>query len=265
MSGSCSTPTATAAGAVFYNGYRAGEDIVGPMDYRDGGAVERGEHVGALQLSIENMAAHGMQGRGVMIDLEHHFGRGEKFVGYDELMRIMEADKVVVEAGDIVCFRTGFDRVILGMNKKPDPRCSHANPVRRRSTAATSGCCTGSPNRGVVALIADNYAVEAIAVAALRGRGPLRLIAAARALPVQARRPSRRDLAALRARRLAARARPLALPADRAAAAPARRRRLPGQRRSRRSRKRRLSRAGRRRQQVLLAAELHAWIEAPPR
>ena len=29
---------------VFYNGFRAGEDIVGPMDYRDGGAVERGEH-----------------------------------------------------------------------------------------------------------------------------------------------------------------------------------------------------------------------------
>ena len=25
---------------VFYNGYRAGEHIVGPMDYRDGGAVE---------------------------------------------------------------------------------------------------------------------------------------------------------------------------------------------------------------------------------
>ena len=29
---------------VFYNGYRAGEHIIGPMDYRDGQAVERGEH-----------------------------------------------------------------------------------------------------------------------------------------------------------------------------------------------------------------------------
>ncbi len=36
-----------------------------------------------------------------MIDLEHHFGRGESFVGYDELMRIMEADKVAVEEGDL--------------------------------------------------------------------------------------------------------------------------------------------------------------------
>ena len=34
---------------VFYNGYRAGEHIIGPMDYRGGQAVERGEHVGALR------------------------------------------------------------------------------------------------------------------------------------------------------------------------------------------------------------------------
>ncbi len=74
---------------VFYNGYRAGEHIIGPMDYRDGGAAPRGEHVGATALGIENMAAHGVQGRGVMIDLEAHFGRGEKFVSYDELMHIM--------------------------------------------------------------------------------------------------------------------------------------------------------------------------------
>ncbi len=32
---------------VFYNGYRGGEHIIGPIDYRDGGAVARGEHVGA--------------------------------------------------------------------------------------------------------------------------------------------------------------------------------------------------------------------------
>ena len=144
---------------VFYNGYRAGEHIVGPVDYRDGQAVERGEHVGALALGVENMAAHPIQGRGVMIDLEHHFGRGEKFVSYDELMRIMEADKVTVEEGDLVCFRTGYDRVILDMNKNPDRRVLDANP------------CAGLDGRderllnwitksGVVALISDNHAVE---------------------------------------------------------------------------------------------------------
>src|SRR6202158_2504124 len=113
---------------VFYNGYRAGKHIIGPMDYRGGGAVERGEHVGALALGIENMAAHPVQGRGVMIDLEAHCGRGEEYVGYDRLMRIMEAAKVEIEAGDLVCFRTGYDRVILGMNKQPDAAVLAANP-----------------------------------------------------------------------------------------------------------------------------------------
>ena len=148
---------------VFYNGYRAGEHIIGPVDYpadyRDGQAVERGEHVGANALGVENMAAHPIQGRGVMIDLERHFGRGEKFVSYDELMRIMEADKVEVEEGDLVCFRTGYDRVILDMNKNPDRKVLDANP------------CAGLDGRderllnwitrsGVVALISDNHAVE---------------------------------------------------------------------------------------------------------
>ena len=113
---------------VFYNGYRAGEHIIGPVDYRDGEAIERGEHIGAMALSIDNVAAHPVQGRGVMIDLEAHCGRGGSFVDYDQLMRIMEADKVEVEEGDLVCFRTGYDRVILGMNKSPDAAMFAANP-----------------------------------------------------------------------------------------------------------------------------------------
>jgi len=145
---------------VFYNGYRGGEHIIGPMDYRGGGAVERGAHVGATALGIENMAAHGVQGRGVMIDLEAHFGRGEKFVSYDELMHIMEADKVDVEEGDLVCFRTGYDRVILGMNKNPDAATLAANPC-----AALDGrderILNWITKTGIVALISDNRAVEA--------------------------------------------------------------------------------------------------------
>src|SRR6202030_1438948 len=141
------------------SGYRAGEHIIGPMDYRDGGAVERGEHVGALKLSIDHMAAHGMQGRGVMIELEHHCGRGESFVGYGQLMRIMERYKVEVEEGDLVCFRTGYDRVILGMNKNPDPKVLEANHC-----AALDGrderILNWITKTGVVALISDNRAVE---------------------------------------------------------------------------------------------------------
>jgi Putative cyclase len=146
---------------VFYNGYRAGEHIIGPVDYRDGRAVQRGEHEGAKALAIDNMAAHGMQGRGVMIDLQAHFGRGLKHVGYDELMRIMEHDKVEVEEGDLVCFRTGYDRVILGMNKNPDPQVLDENPGAGLD-GRDERLLDWITRSGAVALISDNRAVEAI-------------------------------------------------------------------------------------------------------
>ena len=67
---------------VFYNGFRAGEHIVGPVDYRDGKEVATGGHVGATRLGIENMAVTCVQGRAVMIDLHAHYGRERKMVGY---------------------------------------------------------------------------------------------------------------------------------------------------------------------------------------
>ena len=95
-----------------------------------------------------------------MIDLEAHFGRGGKFVSFDELMRIMDADKVTVEEGDLVCFRTGYDRVILGMNKNPDTATLEQYPC-----AALDGrderILNWITRSGVVALISDNRAVEA--------------------------------------------------------------------------------------------------------
>jgi hypothetical protein len=144
---------------VFYNGYRAGEHIGGPVDYRDGKAVETGGHLGATALSIDNMATHGVQGRGVMIDLEAHCGRGESFVGYDQLMRILETDKVEVEAGDLVCLRTGYDRVILGMNRNPDPKVLAANPGAGLD-GRDERLLNWITKTGLVALISDNRAVE---------------------------------------------------------------------------------------------------------
>ena len=43
------------------------------------------------------MAAHGVQGRGVMVDLCAHFGDEHRRIGYDDLMAVMEADRVEVE------------------------------------------------------------------------------------------------------------------------------------------------------------------------
>jgi kynurenine formamidase len=143
---------------VFYNGYRAGEHVRGPVEYRDGEIIPLGDHVGARALGIENMAVSCLQGRAVMIDLEAHLGRAHQPVGWAELEAIMEKDGITVEPGDLVCLRTGFDRLLLEMNRDPDPeRLEHS--------------CAGLDGRdrrllqwitesGLAALIADNYAVE---------------------------------------------------------------------------------------------------------
>ena len=108
---------------VFYNGYRPGVDIIGPKDVADAGGtgtVPAKSTSRADALGIENMAVKCVQGRGVMIDLHAHVGRAHVAIGYDQLMRILEADKVDVETGDMVCLHTAFAQVILEMNKKPD-------------------------------------------------------------------------------------------------------------------------------------------------
>jgi kynurenine formamidase len=145
---------------VFYNGYRAGEHIVGPMDYSGGGAVERGEHVGALALGIENMAAKAIQGRAVLVDLERQFGDARFHVDYDALMRVFEADKVVVERGDMLCLNTGFGRMLMARNGNPSEHDLH------HSYSALDGrdrrLLQWLTDSGIAALIADNYAVEAV-------------------------------------------------------------------------------------------------------
>ncbi len=145
---------------VFYNGFRGGDDIR-PAQAKEGTEPwAKYEGARAEALGIQNLAEHGAQGRGVMIDLHAHFGRERRAVGYDDLMRVMEADKVVVEKGDFACFYTGFSDVLLELRKNPDPKL-------------VSNTCTGLDGRddkllqwvtdcGAVALIADNYAVEII-------------------------------------------------------------------------------------------------------
>ena len=87
-------------------GFRGHEHVIGPVDYEHDDKKRR-EPVGARALGIENMAAKGIQGRGVLADLHAHFGRARKFVGYDELMRVFEQDKVAVEKGDMLLLPNG--------------------------------------------------------------------------------------------------------------------------------------------------------------
>jgi kynurenine formamidase len=145
---------------VFYNGFRGGEHVKPAQETPGAEPWAKYEGARAEALGIENLAEHGAQGRGVMIDLHHHFGREPKAVNFDELMRVLESDRVTVEKGDMVCIYTGFADVILELNKKPDPQLLHN----------TCGGLDGRDEKllkwvsdsGLACLIADNYAVELI-------------------------------------------------------------------------------------------------------
>jgi len=144
---------------VFYNGFRAGSDVAGPVVYAGVVGSPNPAPQGARRLGVENMAKSCIQGRGVMIDLEAHFGRSGTIVGYEQLMGVLEKDKVVVEPGDLVCLRTGFAKMLLGMNKQPDAE------LLRKTNCALDGrderLLQWITDTQLVALIADNFAVEA--------------------------------------------------------------------------------------------------------
>jgi len=136
---------------VYYNGYRGGIDIVGPDDAP--------EASGAKALGIEQLATSGVQGRGVLVDLESRHGRNRAIVGYHELMRILEEQRSPVETGDFLCLYTGFADLILEMGKKPD------SAVLQSSCAVLDGrderLLNWITDSGIVAICADNFAVEA--------------------------------------------------------------------------------------------------------
>lgn len=135
---------------VYYNGFRAGEHL---QLRADGTSM-------AHRLGMEHMAAHGVQGRGVLVDLFSHCGEQPRAeVGYDRLMRILDADGVVVEPGDMLCLWTGLDRMILRMNGSPDESLKHACAVLDGRDERLLQWITDS---GVAVLVSDNLAVEAV-------------------------------------------------------------------------------------------------------
>jgi len=142
--------------AVYYNGYRAGEDLVGPHDDAGGDGV--GHACFARHLGLEHMAAHGVQGRGVLVDLAHHLGHEWKAVDLATLQEVMVADDVVVEPGDMLLLHTGFATEVLAMDRQPDPRKIHmmCTSLDARDEALLEWIADSQ----ISALIADNYAVE---------------------------------------------------------------------------------------------------------
>ena len=85
-------------------------------------------------------------------------GRGRVVVGYDALMRIMDADRVTVEPGDMVCLHTGFGAMLMEMGGKPSVfALENTCAVLDGADQALLRWITGSD---LSVLIADNYAVE---------------------------------------------------------------------------------------------------------
>jgi kynurenine formamidase len=141
---------------VYYNGYRAGEHVEGlPSEASDDTPIK-----GAHALGIERMAETCVQGRGVMIDLHKHFGRPRRIVGYDDLMRVLETDRVEVELGDIVCLHTGQAGALNAMSGKPDLE------TLENAFSHLDGCdellLRWIDESGMAALVSDNFAIEAV-------------------------------------------------------------------------------------------------------
>lgn len=146
------------AKSCFYNGFAAEADMFGPI-VREPDEQGRLPPAPARALGIEHMAAKGVQGRGVLIDLEAHFGREKRKIDFRQLREVMDADGVVVERGDIVLFHTGFGQMLVDMNGDPDvERLEHSCvDLDGRDEALLRWI----DETQIAAIAADNHAVEA--------------------------------------------------------------------------------------------------------
>ncbi|MEM7188855.1 MAG: cyclase family protein [Pseudomonadota bacterium] len=139
---------------VFYNGWRGGEDLVAAPcgECGDMTATE------AKKLGIQTMAETCVQGRAVMIDLHRALGDAHLDVDFAMLSQVMTDQNATVEKGDMVMLHTGWTGKIVEAGGNPTHDMLH-------------GSCTALEGRdpalqdwirdsGLVALIADNYAVE---------------------------------------------------------------------------------------------------------
>ena len=155
---------------VYYNGYRANQHIVGPLDYREGEDAAVEGPYGARALDVATMARKAIQGRAVLVDLKKHFGLERRSVGSEDFRRVLELDRVVVEPGDMLVLRTGFTEVLMEMNRKPDINVLNktASVLDGRDMALLQWIS----DSGIAAICTDNYAVEGVPAKEAFGRRP---------------------------------------------------------------------------------------------
>ncbi len=148
----------------FYNGFRPRDGLSVAERCERSETWATYENPRADVLGVDNLAKHGVQGRAVLVDLFSHFGRENHAVTHDDLQRILEEDGIVIEKGDMVCFYTGLDDLILGMGRKPDAE------ILQRACPGLDGTdkrlLSWITDMGIAALISDNFAVELMPKAA---------------------------------------------------------------------------------------------------
>lgn len=135
---------------VFYNGYRSDKDFVQPV----AGIAPR-----AKALGIENLAATGVQGRGVLVDIRKSGQGTTGHVGYDALMNAMDTQGARVEVGDFLCLYTGYADLLLRDGEAVKPEHLSACPGLDGSDKALLQWIDES---GLAAICADNPMVEKI-------------------------------------------------------------------------------------------------------
>jgi kynurenine formamidase len=168
---------------VYYNGWRAGVDVVGPDDPAEAGLHSLGRLDGAADgtastshagpVDISHMARHGVQGRAVLVDLEAHLGDTRTAVGFETFSDILKADAITVEPGDILLLHTGFARHVVAQGGRPIDGSLDVCAVLDGADLDLQDWVISS---GVAAIAADNYAVEAFP--------PVRELRGAPALPL---------------------------------------------------------------------------------
>lgn len=133
---------------IFYNGYRSDRDFIMPAP----GVAPR-----AKALGIENLARTCVQGRGVLVDLRQSGSGPHNMVGYDALMRALDAQGGDVATGDILCIYTGYGDLLLSDGEAVDPNALGACPGLDGTDRALLDWIDRS---GLAAICADNAMVE---------------------------------------------------------------------------------------------------------
>ena len=147
------------AEAVYYNGYRAGVDLVGPSaDARGDGGGTCASRTTSASSTWPSTACRVAASSSTSRTTSATTARASSS---QTLQEIMAADNVVVEPGDMLLLHTGFATKVLEWNK------------RTRTRWRSTGCAPYLDARDesllewiadsqISALVADNYAVEAM-------------------------------------------------------------------------------------------------------